>query len=884
VTATEPIRDRIPPPWGRPLNENDYVALAASWITPEIADAAMLRRVDEQEGREAVGQKGSRDCAGLLFPYYLPHEPAPVNYRVRRDRPDVVQGKNGELKTSGKYLGAPGAGNRLYIPPGITLEQLADVKAPLAIVEGEKKALALWRLASHESDQPRFIPVAIPGVWSWRGKVGKTGGPKGERLDVKGPIPDLGRIHWDGRTVFITFDSNVHTNDEVKFARSGIARHLTQRGAGVKLVNLPEDCGVNGVDDLLAAWGPAKVLELFARAVSGARLEVVPPPQFESRPNGMFRVVRKGELLSQSQLSNYEAAIKTSITLDDGVETSREFEIEATLMGRPLRFTIPAPEFARMDWPIERMGATAITYPNQKDYARTAIQSFSFAAPERVIYTHTGWRKVDGKWLFLDAGGAIGDKGLVSDVAVRLSGSINSYQLRLPAGADALRTAVRAGLRLLELGPPPISFPLLAATYRAVLGGADFALHLAGETGAFKSELAALHQQHFGSGMDRRHLPAAWSSTGNALEVTAFSTKDMLLVIDDFAPQGSAADIARYHAVADRVFRAAGNQAGRGRLDSAAKLRDAKPPRSLILSTGEETPRGHSIRARLFILEIAKGAINPGNLSACQKDAQAGLYAEAMGGFVQWIAGRCDEVRAAFEARVFELRGMALSSLAHARTSDIVASLQAGFELFLDFCIAYDAVGDVEQEHLANRCWEALRNVALVQTKHHAATEPTARFLELTRASLAAGRAHLQSREGTTPDKSPGACGWRCVGNGNWSPQGDCIGWVEGDDLYLQPTAAYRLVQVAGRDAGEVLAISEQTLKKRLHEKGLLASTDAARQTLTVRKRIGGTSKDVLHFYRKTLLPEDPDTSDVADGDEAEFVGFCVGFLAVPDT
>jgi hypothetical protein len=39
----------------------------------------------------------------------------------------------------------------------------------------------------------------------------------------------------------------------------------------------------------------------------------------------------------------------------------------------------------------------------------------------------------------------------------------------------------------------------------------------------------------------------------------------VLLVIDDFAPQGSPQDIAQYHAATDRVFRAAGKQAGRVR-------------------------------------------------------------------------------------------------------------------------------------------------------------------------------------------------------------------------------------------------------------------------------------------------------------------------------
>jgi hypothetical protein len=270
----------------------------------------MLRRVDEHQGCEVIGQKGKRDCTGILFSYYWPGETQPVSYRLRRDHPDVVAGAYGQLKLRGKYLGAPGGGNRLYIPPGITLEQLANVKIPLAIAEGEKKALALRRLASHESSEPRFIPVAIPGVWNWRAKVGKTGGPNGEWLDIKGPIPDLSRIAWTGRTVFIIFDSNVHTNEDVKRARKGIARELTTRGAEVKLVNLPEDCGVNGIDDLLAAWGPTRVVELIAGAVDGTRMHVVPSPQFESRPTGMYRIAQRGEQFQETQLTNYQASIK----------------------------------------------------------------------------------------------------------------------------------------------------------------------------------------------------------------------------------------------------------------------------------------------------------------------------------------------------------------------------------------------------------------------------------------------------------------------------------------------------------------------------------------------------------------------------------------------
>src|SRR5438270_5336542 len=118
---------------------------------------------------------------------------------------------------------------------------------PIALVEGEKKALAIRPLAKHELEKPRFIPVAIAGVWNWRGRIGKAGGPKGETLDAKGPIADLSRLAWKGRKVFIVFDTNVQTNESVKWARRGISRELATRGAQVDLVNLPEDCGVNGI-------------------------------------------------------------------------------------------------------------------------------------------------------------------------------------------------------------------------------------------------------------------------------------------------------------------------------------------------------------------------------------------------------------------------------------------------------------------------------------------------------------------------------------------------------------------------------------------------------------------------------------------------------------
>jgi hypothetical protein len=509
-----------------------------------------------------------------------------------------------------------------------------------------------------------------------------------------------------------------------------------------------------------------------------------------------------------------------------------------------------------MTWPIEKLGAGAIVHPNQKEYARTSIQSLSLTAPEQRIYPHTGWRKRDSGWIYLHAGGAIASAGAVSDVNVRLSGALKLYLLSPPAGPDALTPAVAASLRLLKLGPAPVIFSLLAATYRAALGSSDFSPHLVGETGAFKSELAALFQQHYGAGMNRLNLPGTWSSTGNALEMLSFHAKDALLVIDDFAPQGGPNEVSRLHVTADRVLRAAGNHSGRGRLDSNSQMRDARPPRALILSTGEEIPRGQSLRARLLILDLSKGAIDGGRLAECQRDARDGVYAQAMAGFLQWLAGRYEEAIARFNAKVLEYRNQWPGNT-HARTPEIVANLRAAFDLLLEFAIAVGAIDASDAAELTDGCQQALCQAAAAQTKYQGESEPTARFLSLLQSVLSSGQAHLDARAGGAPTDVARSCGWRNESGGNWHPLGVCIGWLDGPDLYLDSAAAFAAVQKAARDSGEAFAISETTLRKRLREKRLLTLTDEKRDTLTVRRTIGGVIKNVLHLHRATLLSEE---------------------------
>jgi hypothetical protein len=517
-------------------------------------------------------------------------------------------------------------------------------------------------------------------------------------------------------------------------------------------------------------------------------------------------------------VTNFGARIVRDLILDDGEEQRRHFRIEGEFGGRRVAFTLSASEFSRMGWVLNKLGPQAIIFPGQQQHARAAIQSLSGEIRQEHIFAHLGWRKHGEQWVYLHAGGALGSGGLVPGLKVHVPGTMQSYQLPSPRDPEALLRAIRASLRCLSLAPDRISLPLLAAVYRAPFGKVDFSVFLAGRTGVFKTALAALCQQHFGAAMDSSGLPANFASTANAVQELAFHAKDALLVVDDFAPTGRQRD-AELNDVAERLFRAAGNQQGRSRL-GGGRLSAPKPPRALLLATGEEVPSGQSIRARLLVVEVGPGDVERTVLSECQRAGQQGHLAESMGAFVSWIAGHYEDLQRRLQTRMIEIRSEGHGRGIHARLPGALAELQSGWELFLEFALEVGAINRAEREELEQRSKSAFTQLCALQATYQAASDPAMHFVALLRTALASGRAHVADRRGKAPDDAA-PWGWQRKPSGRWTSRGTQIGWVAGSDLFLDPAPSY---QVAQELAGSERLVGEQTLRHRLRERGLLAS------------------------------------------------------------
>lgn len=828
--------------------------LPDSAIAPEVARERGYKTVESKAELATLGFKAwQRRVPALLVPVHGVSGEV-VNYQIRPDRPRI--GKNGKAI---KYETVADSSMAIDVPPRVR-DKLGNPDVPLFITEGARKA--------DSAVSQGLCCIALLGVWNWRGTNAHGG---------KAALPDWETVALNGRTVYLSFDSDVMEKPAVYHALARLKGFLESRGAKVRVVYLDggEDGAKVGLDDFFAAG--RTVDDLLALATTELR---APPKDHEDRAGPYF--VRDGCILMEKPskdgpvvvpLTNFDARIVADIVQDDGAEGEerRELEIEAVYSGRTHRFTVPASRFAGMSWVIEHLGPSAVVQPGVtlKDHARAAVQLLSGAVVERRIYTHTGWRHVGGMWAYLHAGGPLGPDGPVDGVDVSLRHELHRY--RLPSLEDgteatsegAVADAVRASLRLVELGPDLVTLPLYSAIWRAVLGEADFSVFLVGPTGVFKSELAALAQQHYGAGMDRLHLPANWSSTENSLEGLAFLVKDALLVVDDFAPTGSRSDVDRMHARAERLLRARGNRSGRGRMRPDGTLRATRYPRGIVLSSGEDVPRGLSLLARMVVLQVEPGAVESGALTACQQDAREGRYALAMAAFLRWLAPRYGDLRAGSLAKERErLRQAAVDAGQHRRTPGIVADLSLGLRFFLHFAVDAGALEREEADTIWRRAWTAFGHVATQQTPHLVASEPTRRFLDLLGAAVASGRVHLAGPDGSAPKPNPEAYGWERLVAGvevAYRPKGDRVGWIDGDKLFLGPDAAYAVAQRLGRDGDVGLSISQTTLHKRLHEKGLLVETELqSRQTYTKRVELEGRRRSVLYMRADVLsAPEE---------------------------
>lgn len=823
-----------------------------SGISEDVVRARGYFTATRKEELEEVGfGKSQRIVPTLVIPIHDVHGEIALHVH-RPDRPRTLHGK------SRKYEFPAKTPMVIDVPPGARAA-LGDPRVPLLITEGSKKA---------DSAVSRGLCcIALLGVWNWRG-TNEQGG--------KTELPDWEAIALNDREVFVAFDSDVTTKPQVRAALKRLRALLESRGADVKIVLLQPsgDGGAKtGLDDYFAAGGDAESLEDFVLD------DLPPPPPVEREPscyvirNGGFSLQRRvGDTIEYIPLSNFTGKIIHEGVVDDGVEQSLHFDVQIVRGNETRELRVRADAFDKMEW-VAQLGAQAIVEAgsNARNHLAVAIRKASSPARSRV-FAHVGWREVEGEWMFLHAHGAIGAEGARDDIEVCPPETLRQLVLPESTNATQLRSDVRQVIdALLGLGPDGVVFPLLGAAFRAPFGDSDFSLFMAGPSGAFKSQLAYLTQSFFGAGFARGPAPCSWHSTANAISELAFAAKDSVLLVDDFVARGGH-ERDSLMAAADRVFRGAGNRTGRQRLTQTGEARPERPPRTLLLSTGEDYPEGYSLVARLFVVQLRHGDVTAEALTRAQDTASGGAFARVMSGFLAYLARNYTEHVASFRELV-RARRDGLKNASHRRIASAAADLIEGTRAFADFALVNEAIDSGEAEQLGARAKTAITANLVEQATTLQESEPVAAFLNLLRSVLSTGAGHVVDHAtGCCPDGPliPSRLGWRRE-PGAWAAGGPAIGWVRlsGDRpaLYLDMHATMAVIGKLVCAAGDRPMIGEKALRQRLAESGVIEVEvercgETARRRLEPKRTVVGTSRRVTDLELTAVWPSADEQED----------------------
>lgn len=559
-------------------------------------------------------------------------------------------------------------------------------------------------------------------------------------------------------------------------------------------------------------------------------------------------------------ICDFVAIPHSEIMQDDGVNRNMAFEVDAwTQDGRQLpRTRVKASDFGGMSWVTSAWGLQANVMPGNsaKDHARYAIAAVGkMTAAHITEYSHTGWRKIAGKWCYLYHGGAVGADG----VRVNLDGGLSGYRLdgAGAAGFDGIsaEAAAAASWGIRNVIAPHVAIPLLGTIYLAPLWEflnqtnvkPSYGLYLAGGTGSRKSTSAALALSHFGN-FTSKTLPASFHDTGNTIRRRAFILKDMPFVVDDFHPTGSQQEKRQLKEIAQSLSRMAGDGAERGRMRPDGTLQPATPPRCVTIITGEDIPDvGESGLARYYMVSIQPNDVPiSAELTAAQEMARNGYMQRAMLGYIEWLRAQADELPGTLHKRFLDMRTWATEKAKdqHARAPETIAHILTGYYMML---LYFRHVGLLDQDACTAAIAEAMATLTATskeQARIIKEDKPVNIFLDSVAELLASKEVFVtdisaSATEGGKPSAAVGR---------------ELVGCRDESYYYLIPRIIYKCVQELCVKQGSTFPISLRSLYRDLRTADILRSgVNCTEERPTKSKRIGDNSIFYLWIPRDKI-------------------------------
>lgn len=644
---------------------------------------------------------------------------------------------------------------------------------------------------------------------------------------------------------------------------TGVALDIYPKVPNIKIVELPGE-NVKDASDWIQGGGKREELE---KIVASAPAWYPPKPDLTSidydsvnsrlkkASNDNYCVLnrayhrmvhtREGDI-NELPVCNFIACVTEDIAKDNGADINRFLKIQGRLNGTVLpTVVIPESSFDTMKWVRKEWGFTAqiVAGKSNTDHLVNCITYSSDKVATRTLYTHTGWRLIKDKYVFLTGSGAIG----MPNVEVELPDRLSHYRLPQPEGDP--KEAIEKSLGILLIGELPVTLPTFILPYLSVLNifeEISFTPWYLGRSGSLKSVMTALMVSHFGD-FTHKTLPVNWFGTRTELEKLSFLAKDVVLPVDDYAPPSDANSARDINRTVEYMIRDVGNRQGRVRSNADMSSQATYYPRGLLVTSGEQLPPpGVSRSARILPIPIRKEDffadedLTLNFLTQAQKDKV--FYPVAMSHFIKWIQDNWENVRNEFHSHYEEYRNKAPKQGVHLRMIETISLMQTGLYIATLYAQEKGALTDSERTSLVNDGEKILSNLVNVQNTRLTQERPGIRFTDTVRDLLSSGKYILRNRM-----------------SGIWSPSNPppgqgILGWNDPPKVFIIAAEAYKAVTEHCQRSGEFFGTHKPETYQDLQDLGYLVP-DEYEDPAYPKNIPGAGTHRVLAFKSEIILP-----------------------------
>ncbi|HML23002.1 MAG TPA: primase C-terminal domain-containing protein [Aggregatilinea sp.] len=484
-------------------------------------------------------------------------------------------------------------------------------------------------------------------------------------------------------------------------------------------------------------------------------------------------------------------------------------------------FTLQVPSELFGDEPALRRfiaghaGETFTVRAGMGKHLAPAILSLSGEYPRRTNYRFMGWAQINDRWTYIAPGVSVNADGLGgTPLETELDTRLRDYGLHDTSCETAL-AAFRALIPVFpkQLAPTCIAFALLPIVQRFFPAAAPRpAIHLTGTYGSGKSEIAALMSNFYGC-FSRDTPPAQWGDTINTVETIGYPLADALYWVDDYK------NIYADERTFTRFLQSYSRGMGRGRLTRDSRVRQERPCRGTVLSTGETVLEGEaSVLSRMLVLEVPPWEHrDPGGEALLHADALRHALPGFTIRFAAWIAQQVEQhdlpsrLSHEFAISVQGYRDkLKASGITMANTGRVIqnwAVLVTVYRLLRDFLASINA-----DDLLPS--WQD----AILETAQSVRQERASQiFIDLLSQLLAGGQVILDDSMQRPREASPGST---------------IVGYRDEAYIYLLPEIAHKEVSKI-----QPLHFSAVAIGMQLKEDGFLIP---GANNLTVQRRVKG--------------------------------------------